>query len=63
MLKVPELPARTESGKFYNLLPLGAAVSRMFCVSLVGFAAITLCVVSQRVLTVMRVECDSRFLK
>jgi hypothetical protein len=50
--KVSGLAAWSENCKWYSSLPLGAVVS-LFCerVSLVSFAAITLCVPSQRVFT------------
>jgi hypothetical protein len=56
-LKVCGLPAWSENCKWYSYLPLGAAVS-LFCVSLVSFAAITLCVASQQVFFVVVVAVD-----
>jgi hypothetical protein len=51
--KVSGLAAWSKNCRWYSSLPLGAFVS-LFCeVSLVSFAAITLCVASQRVFVVV----------
>jgi hypothetical protein len=50
--KISGLVAWSENYKWYSSLPLGAVVS-LLCVSLVSFAAITLCVTSQRVFIVV----------
>jgi hypothetical protein len=51
--KVSGLANWNENCKWYSSLPVDAVVS-LFCeVSLVGFAAITLCVASQRVFIVV----------
>jgi hypothetical protein len=50
--KFSGLAAWSENCKWYRSLPLGAVVS-LFCVSLVSFVNITLCVASQRVFVVV----------
>jgi hypothetical protein len=49
--KVSGLAGWSKNCKWYSFLPLDAVVS-LFCVSLMNFAAITLCVSSQRVFIV-----------
>jgi hypothetical protein len=51
--KVSVLTAWSENCKWYSPLPLGAVVSLFFWVSLVSFAAITLCVAYQRAFIVV----------
>jgi hypothetical protein len=51
--KVFELAAWSENCKWHSSLPLGAVVSLFLWVILVSFAAITLCIASQRVFVVI----------
>jgi hypothetical protein len=56
--KVSGLAAWSENCKWYSFLPLRAVVS-LFCESVNEFAAITLCVASQRVFNVVYFVIDS----
>jgi hypothetical protein len=55
--KVSELITRAKNSKYYSFLPLDVILS-VFGVSLVSFAAITLCIASHWVLTVVYVICN-----
>jgi hypothetical protein len=51
--KVSGLTAWSENCNWYSSLPLGAVVSLSYAPSLASFAAITVCVASQRVFIVV----------